>query len=154
MEHLQAYNSPSTPYYNNYQNTSGNNSASGANNSRPGGQYPSNGQTYNNGKSVLENQRDTYLAKFPPGPTVDYTKATQMADFFGNPMGAAILNYFNARTVQADGTKGLNYYRLNDRNFRLWMSIKIIADADTNLYARSIAMDQTLFAEFVTKVQL
>jgi hypothetical protein len=127
MEHLQSYNyNPSSPPpNNNYYPQSNNYSPTNTNN--------------------LQAVKDRYLAKLPKGPFVDYTKASQMADFFGSPMGAAILNYFNSRTVQADGSKGLNYYKLSDRNFRFWLSIKIIADADTNLYARSITIDQSLF---------
>jgi len=57
-------------------------------------------------------------------------------------MGAAILGYFAARTTNGN----LNSYGLTDPNYRLWMAIKIIAGNDNNLYARSLAMDQSLFA--------
>jgi hypothetical protein len=60
-------------------------------------------------------------------------------------MGSAILNYFNARAVQPNGTKGLNVYNLSDENFRLWMAIKILSGFDTNLYARSLTIDRSLF---------
>lgn len=126
MEHLQSYNPYSSTPSNGYNSQSNNNA-----------------QVNSAGLLQIRNQ---YLAKLPPGPTVDYTKATQMADFLATPMGATMLNYFDSRTVQADGSKGLNYYKLSDRNFRLWMSIKMIANTDTNLYARSLTIDQSLFA--------
>jgi hypothetical protein len=55
------------------------------------------------------------------------------------------LTYFNSLTVQANGQKGLNRYNLTDANFRLWMAMKILAGADTNKYARSLAADKALF---------
>lgn len=60
-------------------------------------------------------------------------------------MGKTILGYFDSLTVQANGQRGLNRYNLTDANFRLWMAMKILAGADTNKYARSLAADRALF---------
>jgi hypothetical protein len=60
-------------------------------------------------------------------------------------MGRTILGYFDSLTVQANGQRGLNRYNLSDANFRLWMGMKILAGADTNKYARSLAADRNLF---------
>ena len=85
------------------------------------------------------------MAGLPQGPTVDYNNAVALQNFFAQPMGAAILNYFNSRAIQANGAKGLNVYGLTDANFRLWMGVKILAGTDTNLYARSLTIDRGLF---------
>ena len=69
-------------------------------------------------------------------------------------MGTAVLKYFDRRTRQPDGSKGLNRYGLSDANFRLWMAIKIIADQDTNMYARSLTLDQNLYNEYIHKANL
>jgi hypothetical protein len=110
------------------------------------------GELYVNGQP-LSQIKDVYLKKLAPGPVVDTAKAYEMAQFFGTPMGSTILRYFNSNSRQADGTIGLNLYNLNDRNFLLWMSIKIIAGTDTATYARSMTMDRDLFYEFVMKTQ-
>ncbi len=89
--------------------------------------------------------RQQYLNSFPQGDTVDGAKAYQLRDFFGTDMGKTILGYFDSLTVQANGQRGLNRYNLTDANFRLWMAMKILAGADTNKYARSLAADKALF---------
>lgn len=95
--------------------------------------------------------RQQYLGSFPQGDTVDGAKAYQLRDFFATDMGNTILTYFNSLTVQANGQKGLNRYNLTDANFRLWMAMKILAGADTNKYARSLAADKALFVQFIDK---
>lgn len=97
--------------------------------------------------------RSQYLSSLPQGGTVDGGKARDIANFFATPMGSTILNYFNNLTVQPDGTRGLNRYGLSDANYRLWMGIKILAGNDVNVYARSLAADKNLFAEFIEKSQ-
>lgn len=98
---------------------------------------------------TLTQIKTNYLKNFPAGPVVDYKKATEMATFFGTPMGAAIINYFNLISVG-----GLNYYKLTPANYRLWQSIKIIAGNDQNLYYRSVTLDKSLFYEFAMKASL
>jgi hypothetical protein len=94
-----------------------------------------------------------YLSQLPPGPTVEGGKATQIRDFFGTPMGSTILRYFDSLTVQADGSRGMNRYKLSDENYRFWLAIKILAGSDNAMYARSLAADRNLFVEFVQKTQ-
>lgn len=95
-----------------------------------------------------------YLSKFPQGPIVIMKNANELANFFETPMGHAVLVYFNRLTVQPNGGTGLNRYNLTDRNFRLWMAIKIIANTDTNLAMRSFAADDDLFNEYIYKRNL
>lgn len=66
-------------------------------------------------------------------------------------MGSTVLRYFDSRTVQANGKPGLNLYNLSEPNFRLWLAIKIIADKDAGMYARSLAQDPNLFREYIQK---
>jgi len=98
---------------------------------------------------TLSQIKANYLQSLPPGPVVDYKKATEMAVFFSTPMGSTIINYFNSIAVN-----GLNYYKLSEANYRLWQSIKIMAGADQNLYYRSVTLDKNLFYEFAIKASL
>lgn len=66
-------------------------------------------------------------------------------------MGSVIFGYFNSLATQPNGQKGLNAYNLSEPNFRLWMAIKILAGADRDMYARSLASDRNLFTELVQK---
>lgn len=100
--------------------------------------------TTTNGNDIFS-IRTRYLAGLPQGSTVNYQNAVALQTFFATPMGAAVLNYFAARAVQPNGQKGLNVYGLTDANYRLWMGIKILSGTDTNLYARSLTIDQNLF---------
>jgi len=92
MEHLQSYNYNPYQSSSNYQGSSNNNYYPKA--STASASTNTNGQTSINGVP-LTTIRDNYLSKLPPGPTVDYQKASQMADFFATPMGATILQYFD-----------------------------------------------------------
>lgn len=109
----------------------------------------------NNRNNVPNNQQiptaQQYLASLPPGPIVNGQNAFALRDWLGTPMGSTVLKYFDSRTVQANGKPGLNLYNLTEPNFRLWLAIKIIADKDAGMYARSLAQDSNLFNELIRK---
>lgn len=107
-----------------------------------------NTNTNNNNQQVTVQQ---YLATLPQGPVVNGQNAFALRDWFATPMGRAVLQYFDSRTVQANGKPGLNLYNLTDENYRLWLAIKIIADKDAGMYARSLAQDPNLFKEYIQK---
>lgn len=107
-----------------------------------------NRNTNNNNQQITPQQ---YLATIPQGPVVNAQNAFALRDWFATPMGKAVLQYFDSRTVQANGKPGLNLYNLSDANYRLWLAIKIIADKDAGMYARSLAQDPNLFREYIQK---
>lgn len=107
-----------------------------------------NTNTNNNNQQITPQQ---YLSTLPPGPVVNGQNAFALRDWLGTPMGSTVLRYFDSRTVQANGKPGLNLYNLSEPNFRLWLAIKIIADKDAGMYARSLAQDPNLFREYIQK---
>lgn len=114
----------------------------------------SNTNTNTNANTNNSNQQITaqqYLATIPPGPIVNGQNAMALRDWLGTPMGKTVLQYFDSRTRQANGRPGLNLYNLTEANYRLWLAIKIIADKDANMYARSLAQDPNLFKEYIQK---
>ncbi len=97
---------------------------------------------------VIEVVKKQYLKAVGYNKTVDMLKARKLAQFFTTEAGQAVLTYFEGLTEH-----GLNYYNLRPDHYRLWLAIKILANRDIKMYARSMAEDINLFQDFYIRAR-